>query len=404
MLKLDKSKKYLLACSFGPDSMALFDMLKKQGYRFMVAHVNYGARQEAAQETMDLNDYCGLNDVEIEIFYCKIPINSANFEARAREIRYEFFKKIYDQYHLDGLIVGHQQDDFIETYYLQRKRGGFVERYGIMPFTKLYGMNVYRPLLDYSKQSLLDYCQQYKVPYAIDQSNFSQDFSRNIVRANIVSKMSKHEREQTILEIKQLNEEIDGIYQKILSKDINCVKDLLLLNDEELQRALVLKARKIEDGAFVSSSLCQEIKKILQSDKPNVSFKIHKGLIFVKEYEWCDFINEHRDVVFNFIIDRPKVMETSYFYLDFRSDTKQQNITLEDYPLTIRSPKNDDEITISNYTVELRRLFIDWKMPASLRKRWPVILNKDGKIIYVPRYRKNFKIIEGLNFYVKTDK
>ena len=37
MLNLEKNKKYLLACSYGPDSMALFDMLLKEGYRFAVA-------------------------------------------------------------------------------------------------------------------------------------------------------------------------------------------------------------------------------------------------------------------------------------------------------------------------------------------------------------------------------
>lgn len=401
MLKLDKTKKYLLACSFGPDSMALFDMLKKQGYKFMVAHVNYGVRPEAQQETMDLNDYCALNDVEIEIHYCKSQTFKGNFEAKAREIRYHFFKEIYDRYQLDGLLVGHQEDDFIETYYLQRKRGGFVEKYGIAEHTKIFGMDVFRPLLRYSKNDLLEYCKEYRVPYAIDKTNFEQDFSRNVVRANIVSKMSKLERKQTIEEIKNLNEEIEELYKNIFSKDLNNIKDLLSLSDEELQRALMFKAKKIEEMATISMNLTKEIKKILLSNKPNVSFKIHKGLIFVKEYEWCDFIDKHRDEIFVFELDRPKIMETSYFYLDFRGDTSKYNVKNEDYPLLIRSPKDNDTITINNYKSELRRLFIDWKMPSSLRKRWPVILNNKGVIVYVPRYRKEFKIKEDLKFYVK---
>ena len=50
MLNLEKNKHYLLACSFGPDSMALFDMLLKEGYKFSVAHVNYHLRKEANEE------------------------------------------------------------------------------------------------------------------------------------------------------------------------------------------------------------------------------------------------------------------------------------------------------------------------------------------------------------------
>ena len=47
MLNIDKKKKYLLACSDGPDSMALFKMLLLEGYQFSVAHVNYHLRQES---------------------------------------------------------------------------------------------------------------------------------------------------------------------------------------------------------------------------------------------------------------------------------------------------------------------------------------------------------------------
>ena len=57
MLKLDKSKRYLLACSFGPDSMALFDMLLKENYSFEVAHVNYHLREESDFEEISLQKF-----------------------------------------------------------------------------------------------------------------------------------------------------------------------------------------------------------------------------------------------------------------------------------------------------------------------------------------------------------
>ncbi|HOH94654.1 MAG TPA: ATP-binding protein, partial [Bacilli bacterium] len=41
-INLDHNKKYLLACSYGPDSMALFSLLLKGNYNFVVAHINYG--------------------------------------------------------------------------------------------------------------------------------------------------------------------------------------------------------------------------------------------------------------------------------------------------------------------------------------------------------------------------
>ena len=63
-IDLDASKKYLLACSFGPDSMALFSLLKEQGYTFEVAHVNYNMRSESLDEMTKLNEYCKENGNE----------------------------------------------------------------------------------------------------------------------------------------------------------------------------------------------------------------------------------------------------------------------------------------------------------------------------------------------------
>ena len=67
----------------------------------------------------------------------------------------------------------------------------------------------------------------------------------------------------------------------------------------------------------------------------------------------------------------------------------------------IRNAQKDDEYEISGYKKELRRLFIDWKMPESVRNRWPIIVNKDGIIVYVPRYQKDFVPEENCNFFVK---
>ena len=44
MLKLDKKKKYIVGCSFGPDSMALFFMLLKENYDFVVLNIDYNYR------------------------------------------------------------------------------------------------------------------------------------------------------------------------------------------------------------------------------------------------------------------------------------------------------------------------------------------------------------------------
>ena len=83
-LQIPATNKYVIACSFGPDSMALFDMLIKGGYDFEVAHVNYGLREEAKKETEDLLNHCKKNNIDAHVCYVKEKIES-NIEEKCRE-------------------------------------------------------------------------------------------------------------------------------------------------------------------------------------------------------------------------------------------------------------------------------------------------------------------------------
>ena len=50
--------KCVVACSGGPDSMALLDQLNKQGKDIVVAHVNYKHRDTADRDENIVKDYC----------------------------------------------------------------------------------------------------------------------------------------------------------------------------------------------------------------------------------------------------------------------------------------------------------------------------------------------------------
>ena len=53
---LSKNKKYIVGVSGGPDSMALLDMLIKENYNVIVAHVNYKTRDESDSEEQLVKD------------------------------------------------------------------------------------------------------------------------------------------------------------------------------------------------------------------------------------------------------------------------------------------------------------------------------------------------------------
>ena len=381
--------------------MALFDLLIINKYNFEVAHVNYGLRAEAAEETSKLTQYCEEKGIKLHIYKVEDEI-TCNIEEKCREIRYDFFQKIIEKHRLDALLVAHNQDDNIETFFLQKNRHNIVEKYGLEETTFIKKCTVIRPLLSVNKADLLKYCDENMVPYAIDSSNLSDKFLRNKIRHNVVAKMDANARQVAVEEIKNLNLKLLESHNRIKSENRKNVEDLLEYSDEELAYHFTTQCRALVPGFELSLKQVKEFRNVLTSDKPNVTIKLKKGLFFVKSYDLAEIKMLPKETNYAFIIEKPCKFECKYFVLDFTKDTSNRNVKMEDYPLTIRNASKEDKVKIKDYYVSMRREFINWKMPNELRAKWPVIVNKDGEIIYVPRYNADFKPDLNTNFYVKV--
>ena len=399
MLKLDKNKRYLLACSFGPDSMVLFDMLLNDNYSFEVAHVNYHLREESDFEEASLRDYCKIKYVKIHVFQ-NSEVFKSNIEANCREVRYDFFSKLYKEYGFDGLLVAHNEDDLIETYLLQKKRKNLVFHYGLAEENEIKGMKIYRPLLSYKKSDLLNHCEERSIPFAIDKTNLLPMFERNKIRINVVSKMSDKERKEIIKEIGSENQKLKEILFKVNGVS-NKIDDLLKLSEIEFAYYLNIKLQGLNIYQPITYKQSLEVAKLLRSNKANIALSVSKNLaIFYKTYDSL-IIEKNYDQFVDILVKEPSIIDNRFLYADLTKEGEKRKIRISDYPLTIRAYQKGDKVQISNYEVLVRRLFIDWKMPLHLRKRWPLFVNKDNKIVYIPRYREDFKIENSPNFYVK---
>ena len=89
------------------------------------------------------------------------------------------FKEIYDLKGCACLFVGHHKDDFIETYLMQKARNAVVDYYGINKEVEIQGMKVVRPLLEYSKKDLEEYCNKHGIVFGVDETNYDLNYSRN---------------------------------------------------------------------------------------------------------------------------------------------------------------------------------------------------------------------------------
>lgn len=399
---LDKNKRYLLACSYGPDSMAAFYLLLKEGYSFEVAIVNYHLRPESNDEVKGLKEYADKHNIKLHVLDVKEKITS-NIEKRCRDIRYKFFASLVSEYKFDAVIIAQHMDDNIETYLLQKNRRILPNCWGISEKTSIFGVKVIRPLLPYTKDDLLAICRENNIPYAIDKTNLSDEYARNRIRHQIVEKMSREEKTIVCEKINKKNTELKKIFDSIDINKTNDIAYVLSLDNITYLYVLNILVKKLDESLCISKKQADEVRRILFSDKPNVVAEIKRNVFISKQYDKFLFLTHSEDegVSYSIQIDEPMEFECEYFYLNFTSGAENRNVHLNDYPLTIRTFVPGDKYVISGYEVSVRRLFIDWKMPLFLRGRWPLIINKDGKIIYIPRYQRNFTNSEDINFYVK---
>ena len=392
-LSLDKNKKYVIACSFGPDSMALLDAAIKEKLNVVVAHVNYRKRVASQFEQDSLTTYCKNHNIKLFILDLLGVKSEGNFQAWARKKRYEFFKEVAEKENAFAVLVAHQQDDVIETYLMQQKRGNYVKKYGISRENELFGVKIIRPLLDYSKEQLKEYDLQNNVPFSIDESNLTDHYTRNKIRHSIVEKMSKDEKEKLIEEIKRHSVE------NIVPKAEFTKSEFLKQKYENLIKVFDYFMQKTHEHRDVSEKFVQEIKKAFESNSTQ-RYEITKSLWLELDYEDVFFVNANTIKSFKFEIERKG--NNKFIDIDFSDGADDRGIENLPQKLIIKNCSKNDKLIIKNYSSDIRRLFIDWKMPLYLREVWPGIYDENGQLIYVPRYRKNFKDEHKSKFKINT--
>jgi len=397
-MELDKKLKYLVACSYGPDSMALLTMCIQQGFSVQVAHVNYHKRDESDFEENSLKSFCEEHNIKCHVLDTTGLTHKGNFQAWAREIRYKFFKQIVDREKLDAVLVAHQEDDVIETFLMQQKRNAEIMWYGIAKESKIFGVKVIRPLLNYSKENLLKFNAENNVKFSIDCTNLSSKYTRNKYRHEIVEKLSVEQRRHFVDEIQKLNENKKPI-ENIQNKwDL---LDFMQENEGILIQKISAFCQQFSKFKRLSVVWLKMVKKCISSNKPCVEIRVFSTISIFKEYDEVYLINKTLYCDYEYLIEKPG--KYSFDFVDFESSENDadRNIEKTSYPLTIKPAKFGKKYQIKNYESKVSRLYVDWKMPRHLRDWWPGVYDKNNNLIYIPRFRKNFSDSHKITFIIK---
>lgn len=210
---INPNQKKLLAVSGGVDSMVLLDQFKNQN--IVVAFVNYNLRRDVEKDQSIVTNFCTQHKIPLEILSIQ-ESSSKNFQNWAREKRYDFFSKIYNQYSCNQLIVAHHKDDFLETAIMQKKKNENKLFYGIKQETKILNMNVYRPFLfKYWKDEIYQYAKDNEIPFNDDYTNFENKYQRNKIRNLELAKFEKEEKEKLLNSFLEINKSNESLQEAI---------------------------------------------------------------------------------------------------------------------------------------------------------------------------------------------
>ncbi|OFZ64242.1 MAG: tRNA lysidine(34) synthetase TilS, partial [Bacteroidetes bacterium RIFCSPHIGHO2_02_FULL_44_7] len=180
----------LVACSGGVDSMVLSELLRRLGFQLELAHVNYGLRGTDSEADMQLVlDYGEKHKIPVHLRRANPEDFQKNTQATAREFRYAWFDELIAQREKAVIALAHHSDDQVETFFLNLARKSGVMGLACMPFQH---RNWIRPLLDFSKNDLLDFAKLHRISWREDASNTKLTYKRNILRSVFIPELTAY--------------------------------------------------------------------------------------------------------------------------------------------------------------------------------------------------------------------
>ena len=187
--KLDKLKRksYLVAVSGGPDSLALAALSKAYSFEkkttFNYVLVNHNIRSNSSKEAEKVKVLLKNFDIKLNVLKNDFVINK-NIQGQARKVRYKMLNAYCMKKKIKTILTGHNLDDQVETFFIRLSRGsGLTGLSSMKPLSKLdKKIDLYRPLLDVKKSSLIKISKKIFKKYIIDPSNKDTKFLRTKIR------------------------------------------------------------------------------------------------------------------------------------------------------------------------------------------------------------------------------
>ena len=440
---LTRDRPLIAGVSGGPDSLCLMNVLRKAGYRIIVAHFNHKLRPDAdadanivEQTAARLNLASVIQSGDVRAF---ANTEKLSIEESARIMRYRFLMGQARHFHAQAVAVGHTADDQVETVLMHFIRGAGLAGLKGMNYRTIIKMfdpeiPIVRPLLDMWREETIVYCGANGFRPRLDPSNASLDFFRNRLRHLLIPTLESYNpRFREVLwrtsrslagDFEILSELLDKIWKECAVQETAefIAFDIAALNKQSvgLQRNLIRRAMEHlrPDSTDVNYATLERASNFIadsqQRSRTNLPGDLHllrEGmLIYVVAGDatlpierWPQMPDESATItlkvpgsvtlsggwklscerwnIASLALEQAKSNEDPFqVWLDARGISDA---------LELRVRQDGDRFEpfgMDGHEVKISDFFINVKLPQRARDHWPLLCMGE-RVVWVPGYR-----------------
>lgn len=418
LLNIKDNDYVVIGVSGGPDSMALLHLLitvrEKKNINIVCAHINHNIRKESEEEKLFVEDYCKKNNIIFE--YMKIEkYKDDNFtEQEARNIRYKFFDDLMKKYNSKLLLTAHHGDDLIETILMRIVRGSTIRGYA--GFSKIYELNGYkvmRPLIHSTKKEIEEYNKENNISFRLDYTNEKDEHTRNRYRHIVLPFLKREDKNvnkkflkysETLLEYSDyIDKQMLSIIDKIYSNNTLNIKKYKNLENIIQKRLINYIFENIysNDLVLIKDTHFNLVNKLIYGNKPNGKVRLPLNIYAIRNYDEIVFKKGYND---NVSFDNKKIQldqnislsnNMRLIFLDSEDSNSNYicRLNSEDIklPLYVRYKNDGDKIYVKGMSdsKKIKDIFINEKISINDRNKWPIVVDSNDNIVWIPGLKKS---------------
>ncbi len=419
-----KEAQLIIAISGGIDSVVLAHLCHNLKLKFVLAHCNFKLR--GAQSDADEAFVIALGkQLGVQVFTQNFDTQTyavthkRSIQMAARELRYNWFKKLITQLEFDFILTAHHADDNLETFLINFTRGTGLN--GLTGIPEINN-NIVRPLLQFSRSQIEDYAKENSIIWREDVSNASRKYLRNKLRHEVVP-ILKSINPQLLDSFKStlthLNDTAD-----IIEESLNAVaKRAIVTIDEtgitykisEFKKVNNPKAYLFEMFKEYGFSQWEDLVNLLDAETGKHILSQNYRLIKHREYLILSPYSNTKPVVKSFQIEASDETVSGPFgtlkigIVKSRSETSKSSLYVDvsklKFPLTLRLWEKGDYFYPSGMKgkKKLSKYLKDEKL-SLIEKEHIWVLTSDNAIVWVvgKRADERFKATEATSKLLKV--